>query len=130
MLYPAEPPLPRGPVRAIEVDYPDAGTWLGMPRWLVLFFVLSIVFAFALKGRMGVFRHPFRGQTMAAGGSRLRRAHMHRYHLLDRLPFHERGRFEFEAWGLGRGDMDWITSAMWYTMPEEDTTQQELGMTW
>ncbi len=54
VLFPSEPPLPKGPVRAIEVDYPDAGTVLGMPTWLVLFFGLSIVFAFALKGRMGV----------------------------------------------------------------------------
>jgi len=54
VLYPAEPPLPAGPLRAIEVEYPEAGTTLGMPTWLVLFFVLSIVFAFALKGRMGV----------------------------------------------------------------------------
>jgi hypothetical protein len=54
VLYPSEAPLPKGPLRAIEVDYPEAGTALGMPAWLVLFFVLSIVFAFALKGRFGV----------------------------------------------------------------------------
>jgi hypothetical protein len=54
VLYPAEAPLPKGPLRAIEVEYPDAGTVIGMPAWLAIFFVLSLVFAFAFKGRMGV----------------------------------------------------------------------------
>lgn len=54
VLFPSEPPIPKGPLRAIEVEYPEAGTTLGMPAWLVLFFGLSIVFAFALKGRFGV----------------------------------------------------------------------------
>jgi uncharacterized membrane protein (DUF106 family) len=54
VLWPAEPPLGKGPLAALEVDYPEPEPILGMPRWLVIFFVLSIVFAFALRGRMGV----------------------------------------------------------------------------
>jgi hypothetical protein len=57
LLYPAEPPLPReSPVASIVLAYPeDAVSVLGWPvNWLVAFFVLSVVFAFALRGRMGV----------------------------------------------------------------------------
>ena len=55
LLYPSEPPLPKGPLRAIEVAYPNAGwTFLDMPQWIWIFFVLSIVFAFALKGPLRV----------------------------------------------------------------------------
>jgi hypothetical protein len=55
VLHPSEDPLPAGPVSAIQVEYPDTGMWaLGMARWLWIFFVLSMVFAFALKDRFGV----------------------------------------------------------------------------
>jgi len=57
LLYPAEPPLPKeSPVASIVLAYPeDAVSVLGWPvNWLVAFFVLSVVFAFALRGRMGV----------------------------------------------------------------------------
>jgi len=56
LLYPAEPPLPDGPVRSIAVAYPDAEVWfLGWTtHWMVVFFILSIVFAFALRNRLGV----------------------------------------------------------------------------
>lgn len=55
VLYPAEPSLPKGaPIRSIAVSYPEAGSAAGMPTWLWVFFLLSIVFAFALKGRFGV----------------------------------------------------------------------------
>ena len=55
LLYPAESSLPAdGPVRAITVSYPETGSAAGMPTWLWIFFALSIVFAFALKGRFGV----------------------------------------------------------------------------
>lgn len=57
LLYPAEDPLPKdGPIAAISVGYRDASVpllWWPMP-WIVVFFILSIAFAFALKGRMGV----------------------------------------------------------------------------
>lgn len=57
LLYPAESPLPKGgPIESISVGYRDASVpllWWPMP-WIVVFFILSIVFAFALKGRMGV----------------------------------------------------------------------------
>ena len=57
ILYPAEPPLPSdAPVTAISVTYPerdiDVFGW-GM-NWMVVFFVLSIVFAFALRKPFGV----------------------------------------------------------------------------
>ncbi len=57
ILYPAEPPLPAdAPVTAISVTYPerdiDVFGW-GL-NWMVVFFVLSIVFAFALRKPFGV----------------------------------------------------------------------------
>ena len=64
----------------------------------------------------GIFNHPFRGQTQVGGSHSHRIAHMHRYHILDQLPFRWWGRFQFEAWGQGKGDMDWETSVMWYAM--------------
>jgi hypothetical protein len=57
LLYPAEPPLPKeSPVASIVVAYPeDAVSVFGWHvNWLVAFFVLSVAFAFALRGRMGV----------------------------------------------------------------------------
>jgi uncharacterized membrane protein (DUF106 family) len=57
LIYPAEPPLPAAsPIRSIAVTYPgrdlDLLGW-GL-NWMVVFFVLSIVFAFALRNRFGV----------------------------------------------------------------------------
>jgi hypothetical protein len=53
LLYPAEPPLPAGsPVRAVHLSYPEREVSVlghGM-NWMIPFFVLSIVFAFALRG--------------------------------------------------------------------------------
>jgi hypothetical protein len=53
LLYPAEPPLPAGsPVRAVRLSYPEREVSVlghGM-NWMIPFFVLSIVFAFALRG--------------------------------------------------------------------------------
>jgi len=63
----------------------------------------------------GVFNHPFRGQSHIDGSQSHRIAHMHRYHVLDQLIFQRWGKFQFEAWGLGKGDMDWATSVMWYS---------------
>jgi hypothetical protein len=57
LLYPAEPPLPKeGPLASIALSYPeDAVSIFGWHvNWLVAFFVLSVAFAFALRGRMGV----------------------------------------------------------------------------
>jgi uncharacterized membrane protein (DUF106 family) len=57
LLYPAERPLPgSGPIRSINIDYEDRAIdvfGLGI-HWLILFFVISIIVAFALKGRMKV----------------------------------------------------------------------------
>ncbi len=57
LLYPAEKPLPgSGPIRSISVTYEDRAIdvfGLGI-HWLILFFVVSMVVAFALKGRMKV----------------------------------------------------------------------------
>jgi hypothetical protein len=53
LLYPAEPPLPAGgPVRAVHLSYPEREvSVLGHPmHWMIPFFVLSIAFAFALRG--------------------------------------------------------------------------------
>ncbi len=57
LLYPAEAPLPRnGPLESIEVRYPEAQVGLAgfETHWMVIFFVLSIVFAFMLRKRFGV----------------------------------------------------------------------------
>ncbi len=56
LVYPAEPPLPDGPVESISVAYPSHDVWFfgWNTHWLVVFFILSIVFAFALRNRMGV----------------------------------------------------------------------------
>ena len=64
LVYPAEPPLPAdSPIEAIRIELdPGAvaiGGWnleemVGIPAWMLLYFVLSIVFAFALRKPMGV----------------------------------------------------------------------------
>ncbi|HSL19888.1 MAG TPA: hypothetical protein VLB51_18435 [Methylomirabilota bacterium] len=59
--WPSEPPLPpEGPIRRITVDYPEGAvgllgwSWQWAFAWMVVFFVLTMVFAVVLKGRMGV----------------------------------------------------------------------------
>ncbi len=59
ILYPAEPPVPSTvPVSKISLTYPhgNAGIegWESEITWLIVFLVLSIVFAFALKKPLGV----------------------------------------------------------------------------
>ncbi len=52
LLYPAEPPLPAGPVHSIRLSYPERDIFVlghGM-NWMIPFFALSILFAFALRG--------------------------------------------------------------------------------
>lgn len=57
LLYPAEDPLPAAsPVESITLGYPEAEVSLlgfGM-HWIIAFFILTVVFAFALKGLFGV----------------------------------------------------------------------------
>ncbi len=63
-VYPAEAPLPAGsPISAISVDLRPAEVALpgwtvremaGVPAWMTVFLILSIVFAFALRKRFGV----------------------------------------------------------------------------
>jgi uncharacterized membrane protein (DUF106 family) len=57
LLYPAESPLPRnGPVASITVNQPAASiSVFGWDlSWIVIFFVLTVVFAFALRKPLGV----------------------------------------------------------------------------
>lgn len=57
VLYPAEDPLPAGsPVKSIEVGLRDAevGAFGVQAHWIIGFLILSIVFAFALRGPLGV----------------------------------------------------------------------------
>ncbi len=57
LIYPAEAPLPRGSnVEAIRVDYADAEiNLLGWyTHWIIAFFILTMVFAFALAKPLGV----------------------------------------------------------------------------
>jgi hypothetical protein len=57
LLYPSEPPLPReGAVSAITVVYPeqDVAVFGWELNWMVVYFALSLIFAFALKKPFGV----------------------------------------------------------------------------
>jgi uncharacterized membrane protein (DUF106 family) len=64
LVYPAEAPLPReGPLARIEVGLPSGevpvlGFTLrelaGVPAWMIAYFVLAVVFAFALRRPFGV----------------------------------------------------------------------------
>jgi len=56
LLYPAEAPIRDGPVQSISVSYPDADvSLLGWEtHWLIVFFILAMVFAFALRRPFGV----------------------------------------------------------------------------
>ena len=57
LIYPAEAPLPRGSnVEAIRVDYADADiNMFGWhTHWIIAFFILTMVFAFALAKPLGV----------------------------------------------------------------------------
>ena len=57
LLYPSEPPLPdEGPVAAIEVAYPERDMNVAGwdVHWMIVYFVLSMMFAFALRKRFGV----------------------------------------------------------------------------
>jgi len=63
-VYPAEPPLPAdGALERVTVDFAPAEValpgWtvremIGVPAWMTVFFLLSILFAFALRKRFGV----------------------------------------------------------------------------
>ncbi|MGD0253707.1 MAG: DUF2961 domain-containing protein [Verrucomicrobiota bacterium] len=74
-----------------------------------------------------VFNHPFRGQTMVANIPHHTIANMHRYHILDTLPFQKWGRFQFGALGNGEGEMDWSTSVMWYSINHQKQLSIETG---
>jgi hypothetical protein len=59
--WPSEAPLPAGgAIRRITVDYPEATleflgwSWEWSFAWMVVFFVLTMIFAFALRKPMGV----------------------------------------------------------------------------
>jgi hypothetical protein len=57
LLYPAEKALPgESPIQSIQVRYPDRSlSFFGLHmHWLIAYLILSILFGFALKGRMGV----------------------------------------------------------------------------
>jgi uncharacterized membrane protein (DUF106 family) len=55
-LYPAESPIDVDGVEAVTVGYTERAVGVAgfETHWLVVFFILSIVLAFALKGRFGV----------------------------------------------------------------------------
>jgi len=56
LLYPAEPPLPRGAFESIAVTYTEANVGVfGIElHWMIVYFVLSIAFAFLLRGTFKV----------------------------------------------------------------------------
>ncbi|HMP76233.1 MAG TPA: DUF2961 domain-containing protein [Kiritimatiellia bacterium] len=61
-----------------------------------------------------VFNHPFRGQTFVGTERDVTTTSLHRYHLLDRLPFHKFARFHTEAWGLAEGKMNYESLILYY----------------
>lgn len=57
LLYPAEAPLPKGAVTAIGLVYPPATGGIGWASefaWMLVFLVLSTIFAFMFRKRFGV----------------------------------------------------------------------------
>jgi uncharacterized membrane protein (DUF106 family) len=57
LIYPAEDPLPNdGPIKSIAVTYPEESVSIfGWPiHWMIVYFVLAIVFAFALRNTFKV----------------------------------------------------------------------------
>jgi uncharacterized membrane protein (DUF106 family) len=56
LLWPGEPPIPGGPVRAVEIQYPPLDvSFAGFSmHWLIWFFILSIVFGYLMKDFLGV----------------------------------------------------------------------------
>ncbi len=56
LLYPAEPPLPSGAFESVAVTYPEADVDVfGIElHWMIVYFVLSIAFAFLLRGTFKV----------------------------------------------------------------------------
>ncbi len=56
LIYPAEASLPSdGAIESITVTYPDANVDVFVElHWMIVYFVLSIVFAFILRGPLGV----------------------------------------------------------------------------
>jgi hypothetical protein len=60
------------------------------------------------------FDHPFRGQSRVVRRADYRDSAMHRYHLLDTLPFHTAAKFQTEAWGLAPGTMDYESLVIYY----------------
>lgn len=63
------------------------------------------------------FDHPFRGQSRVTLQKNCRSSAMHRYHLLDTLPFHTAAKFQTEAWGLSSGTMDYESLVLYYSSP-------------
>jgi hypothetical protein len=57
LVYPAEAPLPAdSPFEQISLAYPEVevGVWGFEAWWMIVFFILTIIFAFALRKPMGV----------------------------------------------------------------------------
>lgn len=55
LLYPAEDPLPDGsPIESITIDYREVRLFAGVPLWMIGYFILMVIFAFALRNRFGV----------------------------------------------------------------------------
>jgi hypothetical protein len=64
------------------------------------------------------FDHLFRGQSGVYVYGSARLSAMHRYHILDRLSFHDFAQFQTEAWGLAPGRMDYESLVLYYASPQ------------
>jgi hypothetical protein len=89
----------------IYLDSIDHPTWQGTGT--------EDYFGFAWCSRTP-FDHAFRGQSAVWDTPQGRISAMHRYHFLDRLPFHHEARFCTEAWGLSEGSMDHESLVLYY----------------
>ena len=59
----------------------------------------------------------FSGQTCSGGDPARRITQLHRYHLMDPLPFHIWASFQMDTSEFVRSNVDWSTTLIWYAKP-------------
>lgn len=63
------------------------------------------------------FARPFHGQPRCDGPANKGHTTLYRWHVLDRLPFQNRLRFDIELWHWGVTDVAYSRTAYWYSKP-------------
>jgi hypothetical protein len=59
----------------------------------------------------------FSGQTFSSGDPARRIVQLHRYHLIDPLPFHGWASFQLDTSEFVRSNVDWSSTLIWYAKP-------------